>query len=58
MCAANSQLKVWRLSAGHLSELLVVRQLGEVWRRFDVNITSAEEYQVTLSHTEQKQCVI
>uniref|UniRef100_A0A3Q1HBY1 MAM domain-containing protein n=1 Tax=Anabas testudineus TaxID=64144 RepID=A0A3Q1HBY1_ANATE len=44
--AYKSQLKVWRLSEGHLSELLVVGQLAETWRRFDINITSPNEYQI------------
>lgn len=48
MCAADCELKVWRLSQGKLNELLVVRNLEEPWRRFDINITSTEEYQVRI----------
>ena len=48
MYAADSELKVWRLSEGSLHQLLVVKELEELWRRFDVNITSTEEYQVRL----------
>ncbi|XP_042365818.1 apical endosomal glycoprotein [Plectropomus leopardus] len=44
--SSNSELRVWRLSEGRLLELLVVRDLGEPWRRFDVNITSTKEYQI------------
>lgn len=46
MCSADSQLKVWKLSGGRLSELLVLSEVGELWKRFDINITSPEEYQV------------
>lgn len=49
--AADSQLRVWRLSQGRLHQLLVVSELGGPWKRFDVNITSDEEYQVRLSLT-------
>lgn len=49
MYAADSELKVWRLSKGLLYQLLVVSELSGPWRRFDVNITSTEEYQVRLS---------
>lgn len=46
---ADSELRVWRLSEGRLHELLVVSELGAPWKRFDVNITSTEEYQVGFS---------
>lgn len=49
MYAADSQLKVWSLCEGHLNQLVVVSELGGPWKRFDVNITSTEEYQVRLS---------
>lgn len=40
-------LRVLRLSdSGGDDELLAVRELGAPWRRFDVNIMSANEYQV------------
>lgn len=48
MSAADSELRVWRLSEGRLHQLLVVRELGAPWKRFDINITSTEEYQVRL----------
>ncbi|XP_068609348.1 apical endosomal glycoprotein [Brachionichthys hirsutus] len=41
----NSELRVWRLAEDQLHQLLVVRELGP-WRRFDVNISSTEEYQI------------
>lgn len=44
--SSDSQLKVWRLSEGRLHQLLAVNQLGAPWRHFDINITSAEEYQI------------
>ncbi|XP_072228678.1 apical endosomal glycoprotein [Leuresthes tenuis] len=44
--SSNSQLKVWRLSGGRLHQLLDVSELRAPWRRFDVNITSTEEYQI------------
>ncbi|XP_068430298.1 apical endosomal glycoprotein [Clinocottus analis] len=46
--SSNSELRVWRLSEGRRQQLLVVRELGGPWRRFDVNITSTEEYQIVL----------
>ncbi|XP_068585715.1 apical endosomal glycoprotein isoform X1 [Cebidichthys violaceus] len=46
--SSDSQLKVWRLSEGSLHQLLVVRELGGQWKRFDINITSTEEYQIVL----------
>uniref|UniRef100_A0A8C3A127 MAM domain-containing protein n=1 Tax=Cyclopterus lumpus TaxID=8103 RepID=A0A8C3A127_CYCLU len=39
---------VWRLSEHRYHQLLVVRELGGPWRRFDVNIVSTEEYQIVL----------
>ncbi|XP_041666036.1 apical endosomal glycoprotein isoform X2 [Cheilinus undulatus] len=44
--SSDCKLKVWRLSEGRLYQLLVVGELGGPWRRFDVNITSTEEYQI------------
>ncbi|KAM7393213.1 hypothetical protein PAMA_008047 [Pampus argenteus] len=44
--SSDSQLKVWSLSGGRLQQLLVVGELGGPWKRFDVNITSTEEYQI------------
>ncbi len=49
MYAADTELRVWRLSEGLLHQLLVVGEVGGPWRRFDVDITSTEEYQVGLS---------
>uniref|UniRef100_G3Q234 MAM domain-containing protein n=1 Tax=Gasterosteus aculeatus aculeatus TaxID=481459 RepID=G3Q234_GASAC len=46
--SSDSQLRVWRLSQGRLHQLLVVSELGGPWKRFDVNITSDEEYQIVL----------
>lgn len=48
MFAADSELRVWRLSEGRLNQLVVVSELGGPWKRFDINITSTEEYQVRL----------
>ncbi|KAM6902305.1 apical endosomal glycoprotein [Xenentodon cancila] len=44
--SSDCELKVWRLSEGRLHQLVVVSELGGPWRRFDVNITSVEEYQI------------
>ncbi|XP_031133327.1 apical endosomal glycoprotein isoform X1 [Sander lucioperca] len=44
--SSDGQLKVWRLSEGNLHQLLVVSELGGPWTRFDVSITSTEEYQI------------
>ncbi|XP_056260241.1 apical endosomal glycoprotein [Seriola aureovittata] len=44
--SSDSRLWVWRLSEGRLHQLLVVNDLGRPWRRFDINITSTEEYQI------------
>ncbi|XP_074472870.1 apical endosomal glycoprotein [Sebastes fasciatus] len=47
--SSDSELRVWRLSKGGLlHQLLVVSELGAPWKRFDVNITSTEEYQIVL----------
>lgn len=47
--ADTAELKVWMLVEGLLNQLVVVSELDDLWRRFDVNITSAQEYQVRLS---------
>ncbi|XP_060917207.1 apical endosomal glycoprotein [Labrus mixtus] len=44
--SSDSELGVWRLSERKLHQLLLVGELGGPWRRFDVNITSKEEYQI------------
>ncbi|XP_030004444.1 apical endosomal glycoprotein isoform X1 [Sphaeramia orbicularis] len=44
----DSQLKVWRKAGGQLHEMLVIHETREMWRRFDINITSPEEYQIVL----------
>lgn len=44
--SSGSQLKVWRLSKGLLHELPVDELGSDLWRRFDVNITSSDEYQI------------
>uniref|UniRef100_A0A3Q2FGI9 Apical endosomal glycoprotein-like n=1 Tax=Cyprinodon variegatus TaxID=28743 RepID=A0A3Q2FGI9_CYPVA len=41
----DCQLRIWRLSGGLTNELLRVTELGGPWKLFEVNITSAEEYQ-------------
>ncbi|XP_074546806.1 apical endosomal glycoprotein [Halichoeres trimaculatus] len=47
--SSGSKLKVWRLSLGQPHQLLEVDELGlEPWRRFDVNITSSDEYQIVI----------
>lgn len=47
--ADTAELKVWMLVEGLLNQLVVVSELDDLWRRFDVNITSVKEYQVRLS---------
>ncbi|XP_036973964.1 apical endosomal glycoprotein isoform X1 [Acanthopagrus latus] len=42
----TAELKVWMLVEGLLNQLVVVSELDDLWRRFDVNITSAQEYQI------------
>nr|XP_015798985.2 apical endosomal glycoprotein [Nothobranchius furzeri] len=44
--SSDGQLKVWKLSGGLLHQLLLLSQLGGPWKRFDINITSSEEYQI------------
>lgn len=44
--AADSQLKVWTLSKEKLHQQLVLRDFEGHWKRFEVDITSTEEYQV------------
>ncbi|KAM9735076.1 apical endosomal glycoprotein isoform 1-T1 [Menidia menidia] len=44
--SSDKRLKVWRLSGGSLHQLLDVSELRGPWTRFDVNITSTEEYQI------------
>ncbi|XP_071322450.1 apical endosomal glycoprotein [Trachinotus anak] len=44
--SSDSQLWVWRVSEGRLHQLLVVSELRGLWRRFDITITSTEEYQI------------
>ncbi|KAM4634124.1 apical endosomal glycoprotein [Polymixia lowei] len=47
--SADNQLRVWKLSAdNHLHELLVVNEVGGIWKRFDINITSSTDYQIVL----------
>ncbi|XP_041825093.1 apical endosomal glycoprotein [Melanotaenia boesemani] len=44
--SSDCLLKVWRLSEKDLHQLLVVSELRAPWKRFDVNITSSEEYKI------------
>ncbi|XP_038124298.1 apical endosomal glycoprotein isoform X2 [Cyprinodon tularosa] len=44
--SSDCQLRIWRLSGGLTNELLRVTKLGGPWKLFEVNITSAEEYQI------------
>ncbi|KAK2888523.1 apical endosomal glycoprotein [Channa argus] len=44
--SSDSQLRVWRLVEGRLNELLLVNAMGDLWKRFDINIISTEEYQI------------
>ncbi|KAF0031182.1 hypothetical protein F2P81_015737 [Scophthalmus maximus] len=44
--SSDSQLMVWRLTGGRLHQLLAVDEVGGPWKRFDVDITSPEEYQI------------
>ncbi|XP_011615887.2 apical endosomal glycoprotein [Takifugu rubripes] len=46
--SSDSTLKVWTITGGHLKELLVVTEVGALWKRFDINIISPEEYQIVL----------
>ncbi|XP_072310635.1 apical endosomal glycoprotein isoform X2 [Eucyclogobius newberryi] len=43
-----SELKVWLRSEGKNTELLSTSETGGSWRRFDTDITSAQEYQIVL----------
>lgn len=43
-----SELRVWRRSEGKNTALLTIRVTLMSWRRFDINITSTEEYQIVL----------
>ncbi|KAL7376442.1 hypothetical protein ABVT39_008220 [Epinephelus coioides] len=56
--SSDSELKVWRLSKGRLLQLLVIRELGGPWRRFDVNITSTDEYQIVFEGIKGTQGVV
>eukprot|EP00063_Salmo_salar_P009287 XP_013984122.1 PREDICTED: apical endosomal glycoprotein isoform X2 [Salmo salar] len=42
----GSHLKVWRQSEGNLKQMLSVEEVGAVWSRFNVDITSTNEYQI------------
>nr|XP_046231633.1 apical endosomal glycoprotein [Scatophagus argus] len=44
--SSDCELKVWSLSEGRLQQLLVLSEMGGQWKRFDINITSTEEYQI------------
>ncbi|XP_062268278.1 apical endosomal glycoprotein [Platichthys flesus] len=44
--SSDNQLRVSRMSEGLLNELLVVNEVGGPWKRFDIDITSTEEYQI------------
>lgn len=46
--AANSKLKVWTVTGGHFNEVVEVTEVGALWKRWDVNIVSPQEYQVRL----------
>ena len=46
VCVGECSLKVLRWSGVESAQLLEVREVTSVWKRFDINITSAEEYQV------------
>ncbi|XP_057674321.1 apical endosomal glycoprotein [Corythoichthys intestinalis] len=48
---SDSQLKVWTLSKGLLTEQLEVKELAGPWARFDVDIVSTEEYQIVFEGT-------
>ncbi|XP_058472794.1 apical endosomal glycoprotein [Solea solea] len=45
--SSDSLLRVWRLSKG-FHQLMEVREVMGLWRRFQVDITSTEEYQIVL----------
>lgn len=47
MTSADCQLKVWRLSEGRFNPLAETELVG-LWKRFDIDITSTEKYQVRL----------
>ncbi|XP_039856701.1 apical endosomal glycoprotein isoform X2 [Simochromis diagramma] len=42
---SDCQLKVWRLSEGRFNPLAETELVG-LWKRFDIDITSTEEYQI------------
>ncbi|XP_024863640.1 apical endosomal glycoprotein isoform X2 [Kryptolebias marmoratus] len=44
--SSDCQLRVWRLSQNGRHQLLAPAELGGSWKRFDVNVTSPEEYQI------------
>ncbi|KAM3600027.1 uncharacterized protein V6R79_015952 [Siganus canaliculatus] len=50
--SSDSVLYVWRLSEGLLTELLVVRDLGAAWKRFEIDIKSDVEYQIVFEGVE------
>ncbi|CAL8317808.1 unnamed protein product [Lota lota] len=47
--SADNVLKVWRLTeVSHLYQLLKVEEVGGIWVRFNVSITSTKSYQIVL----------
>ncbi|KAM9338394.1 apical endosomal glycoprotein [Symphorus nematophorus] len=46
--SSDSKLNVCTLTKGKLVVVLVVSDLGGPWKRFDVDITSTEEYQIVI----------
>lgn len=48
MNAASSKLNVWTVTGGHLYLVTEVDEVGTLWKRYDINIISSEEYQVRL----------
>uniref|UniRef100_A0A3B5AVT8 MAM domain containing 4 n=1 Tax=Stegastes partitus TaxID=144197 RepID=A0A3B5AVT8_9TELE len=44
--SSDNKLNLWRLSEGRLHQLVLEDELGGSWTRFDVDITSDEEYQI------------
>ncbi|KAM3874405.1 apical endosomal glycoprotein [Diretmus argenteus] len=49
--SADNQLNVLKLTGDKLEQLLVVTEVGGMWKRFNVNIVSIYDYQIVLEGT-------
>lgn len=43
---ANSKLKVWTITEGQSNEVMEINKVGALWKHFEINIVSPQEYQV------------